>query len=83
MKNTTKILKDAGYKVVNYSAHKNIIFENFLTGRASKYTKILVNSKGEALHIDGKMYTPIGGDSAFVELLPYLINEGFSFIQIN
>lgn len=83
MNTTTKILKEAGYKVVNYIAPKNVIFENLLTGRASKYAKILVNSKGEALHIDGKMYTPIGGASAFVELLPYLQNEGFAFIKIN
>ena len=83
MKNTTKILKEAGYKVVNYTAPKNVIFENFLTGRASKSAKVLENSKGEILHIDGKVYMPIGGASAFVELLPYLQNEGFSFIQIN
>ena len=83
MKNTTKILKDAGYKVVKYTAPNNVILENSLTGRASKSAKVLENSKGEILHIDGKVYMPIGGASAFVELLPYLQNEGFSFIQIN
>ena len=83
MKNTTKILKDAGYKVVKYTAPNNMILENLLTGRALKSAKVLENSKGEVLHIDGKIYMPIGGDSAFVDLLPYLQNEGFSFIQIN
>ena len=83
MKNTTKILKEAGYKVVKYTAPNNVILENSLTGRASKSAKVLENSKGEILHIDGKVYMPIGGASAFVELLPYLQNEGFSFIQIN
>ena len=28
MKNTTKILKDAGYKVVKYTAPNNVILEN-------------------------------------------------------
>ena len=83
MKNTTKILKDAGYKVVKYTAPNNVILKNLLTGRALKSAKVLENSKGEVLHIDGKIYMPIGGASSFVELLPYLQNEGFSFIQIN
>ena len=82
MKNTTKILKGAGYKAVKYTAPKNVILENPLTGRASKTVKVLENSKGETLHIDGKIYMPIGGASAFVELLPYLQNEGFSFIKL-
>ena len=83
MKNTTKILREAGYKVVKYTAPNNVILENSLTGRASKSAKVLENSKGEVLHIDSKIYMPIGGASAFVELLPFLQNEGFSFIQLN
>ena len=83
MKNTTKQLREAGYKVVKYTAPKNVILENSLTGRASKSAKVLENSKGEVLHIDGKIYMPIGGASAFVELLPYFQNEGFSFMKIN
>ena len=83
MNTTTKTLKEAGYKVVKYTAPKNVILENLLTGRASKSAKVLENSKGETLHIDGKIYIPIGGALAFVELLPYLQNEGFSFIKIN
>ena len=41
MKNTTKQLREAGYKVVKYAAPKNVILENSLTGRASKYAKVL------------------------------------------
>ena len=83
MKNATKQLREAGYKVVKYTAPKNVILENSLTGRASKCAKVLENSKGEVLHIDGEIYMPIGGASAFVELLPYFQNEGFSFMKIN
>ena len=83
MNTTTKILKEAGYKVVKYTAPKNVILENLLTGRASKSAKVLENSKGEILHIDGEIYMPIGGALAFVELLPYFQNEGFSFMKIN
>ena len=83
MNTTTKILKEAGYKVVKYTAPNNVILENLLTDRASKSAKVLENSKGEILHIDGKIYMPIGGALAFVELLPYFQNEGFSFMKIN
>ena len=47
-----------------------------------KKLKALANAKNELLHIDGEVYTPVGGVLAFAELLPFLKNEGFEFKKL-
>ena len=78
-----KKLKENGFKVVKLTASKEgISFYSPLTNRPSKNIKALANAKNELLHIDGEVYTPVGGDLAFAELLPFLKNEGFEFKKL-
>ena len=84
MKTSVKTLKENGLKVVNLTASKEgVSFYSSLTNRPSKNLKALANSKNELLHIDGEVYTPLGGALAFAELIPFLKNEGFEFKKLD
>lgn len=81
---SVKKLKENGLKVVKLTASKEgISFYSALTNRPKKNLYALANAKNELLHIDGEVYTPLGGALAFAELIPYLKNEGFEFKKLD
>ena len=82
MTTNLKTIKNAGFNILKAKSNDNVAFTNVMTNRNRKNFLFLTNVNGEVLFIDGRPYSPIGGVSAFVELLPYLNNEGFEFKKL-
>ena len=62
---TSNILKDNGFKAVrvNTNSYSGVF------GGSCNHTYILLNKNGEALHLDGVIYTPAGRIGTFKSLV--------------